>query len=271
MQRPFKRISITTALLFSLGTAGFAEIVPTPDGQNADDRVTHFHYAENQVYRINVGERLITYIHFPQGETVRSIGSGDTESYQITRLQDGRVIAFKPEILNSDSNMTILTNRGKYNFYLVPATTEEERAKVPFRVTIYADTNHTGAAASSRWLDRIARSEPKPTGKFVNSNYSKSGKAGFVPTAIWDDGVHTYMQIPQDAELPGIFRVLPDGRELMVNTTVKPRGVIQVQGLSDLWTLRIEDTSICIRNDDTYQDNTPSVHPALLNRPADQR
>ncbi|EEE35160.1 hypothetical protein RKLH11_4334 [Rhodobacteraceae bacterium KLH11] len=271
MQRPFKTISIVTALLLSFGTAGNAELSPTPDGPDADPRVAHFHYSENQVYRINVGERLITYIHFPQGETVRSIGSGDTKSYQITRLQEGRVIAFKPEILNSDSNMTILTNRGKYNFYLVPATTEEERAKVPFRVTIYPNEKYGAASASSGWLHRVARSEPKPTSKVVNSNYSKSGKAGFVPTAVWDDGVHTYMQIPQDAELPGIFRVLPDGRELMVNTTVKPRGVIQVQGLSDHWTLRIEDTSICIRNDATYQDTREPIHPALLNRPADQR
>ena len=96
----------------------------------------------------------------------------------------------------------------------------------------------------------------------MNQNYSRSGKADFAPTAVWDDGVHTYMQIPQDAELPGIFRVLPDGRELMVNTTVKERGIIQVQGLSDLWTLRIEDTSICVRNDgDAFQQASATGRP----------
>ena len=165
-----------------------------------------------------MGERLITYVHFPQGETVRSIGAGDTESFQITRLQEGRVIAFKPEILNSDSNLTVLTNRGTYNFYLVPAESAAERKRVPFRVTFY-NKNNSGGTTTRRGT--VARSEPKPTGRFVNQNYSRSGKAEFAPTAVWDDGVHTYMQIPQDAELPGIFRVLPDGRELMVNTTVK--------------------------------------------------
>jgi type IV secretion system protein VirB9 len=248
MQRTLKTLTTATAAVLALSMPVLAEIEPTPDGAKADHRVTHFHYAENQVYRVPVGERLITYVHFPQGETVRSIGAGDTESFQITRLQEGRVIAFKPEILNSDSNLTVLTNRGTYNVYLVPAKTAMERKKVPFRVTFYADQRHSnGEAAHGR--GKVARSEPKPTGRFVNQNYSRSGKADFAPSAVWDDGVHTYMQIPQDAELPGIFRVLPDGRELMVNTTVKERGIIQVQGLSDLWTLRIEDTSICVRND----------------------
>ncbi|WP_298855554.1 TrbG/VirB9 family P-type conjugative transfer protein [uncultured Ruegeria sp.] len=250
MQRTLKTLTTATAAVLALSMPVLAEITPTPDGKNADHRITHFHYVENQVYRIPVGERLITYVHFPQGETVRSIGAGDTESFQITRLQEGRVIAFKPEILNSDSNLTVLTNRGSYNFYLVPAETTAERKNVPFRVTFYS--NNKGGTTTTR--GKVARGEPKPTGRFVNQNYSRSSKADFAPTAVWDDGVHTYMQIPQDEELPGIFRVLPDGRELMVNTTVKERGIIQVQGLSDLWTLRIEDDSICVRNDgDNYQ------------------
>ncbi|WP_300074070.1 TrbG/VirB9 family P-type conjugative transfer protein [uncultured Ruegeria sp.] len=240
-----KAIALLLTLTFSLASQAFAEIQPRPDGKNADPRVTHFHYAEHQVYRINVGERLITYVHFPEGETVRSIGAGDTESYQITRLQEGRVIAFKPEVMNSDSNMTVLTNRGTYNFYLVPT---EERSNVPFRVTFYTDPKH-GRATATRGRNSVVGAAPKPTGQFINQNYARSGTADFAPTAVWDDGVHTYMQIPQDAELPGVFRVLPDGREMMVNTTMKPRGILQVHGTADLWTLRIEDTAICIRND----------------------
>ena len=259
MQRCFKALTATAATVLAFSTPLLAEITPTPDGKNADHRITHFHYVENQVYRIPVGERLITYVHFPQGETVRSIGAGDTESFQITRLQEGRVIAFKPEILNSDSNLTVLTNRGTYNFYLVPAENTAERKRVPFRVTFYSKNNRSGTTTRR---GTVARSEPKPTGRFVNQNYSRSGKAEFAPTAVWDDGVHTYMQIPQDAELPGIFRVLPDGRELMVNTTVKERGIIQVQGLSDLWSLRIEDTSICVRNDgDAFQQANVTGRP----------
>lgn len=238
--------AITAALLtLCTSSPSVAEIIPKPDGTGGDARITHFHYKENQVYRIFVAERLITYVHFPPGEVVRSLGSGDTESYQITRLQGGRVIAFKPEILNSDTNLTVLTNRGIYNFSLTPT---ESRARVPFRVTFYTNPNHSKSSPSSR-VGSVSASALKSTGRVVNKNYSKSGSAKFSPRAVWDDGVHTYMQIPENAELPGIFRVLPDGREQLVNTTTKARGVIQIHGLSELWSVRIEDEAICIRND----------------------
>ena len=52
MQRSFKTLTATAAAVLAFSTPLLAEITPTPDGKNADHRITHFHYVENQVYRI---------------------------------------------------------------------------------------------------------------------------------------------------------------------------------------------------------------------------
>lgn len=246
--------ALTALLALVPATASFAELLPNPDGTGGDARVTHFHYKENQVYRINVAERITTFVHFPAGEVVRTIGNGDDVSFQVTRLLSGTAIQIKPQHI-TDANLTVLTNRGTYNFYLTPS---RDRGTTPFRVTIYGDENHSNEPQSRR-RGSVAGTEARPTGHVVNTSYTRSGTAPFEPRAVWDDGVHTYMQIPEHAELPGIFRVLPDGQEQIVNTTTKPNGVIQVHGLSNIWSVRIEEEAICIRNEGYVGDRGHSA------------
>ena len=230
-----------TAIAAFFGTSVFAEIFPHQHG-TGDQRITHFHFKDGDVYRVELNFRFITEIRFERGETVTNIQLGDSVGFQVTRLGSGEAITVKPVDPIGVTNMNVETNKRRYTFLLNAGDAEDIAQN--FRVTFkYPGTEQ----APPSFVDLT--SGTKVTGRFVNSDYLLGGDADFAPFKVYDDGVNTWIQYRATARRPAIFSVNKMGEEGVVNYTAHPNHWIQVHGLSNQWVLRIDDEEVCIHKE----------------------
>ena len=89
-----------------------------PRSIGADPRIKQYTYVKDTVYRLDVAMKIITSIEFAPGEAIDSVLMGDSESWQVIRLQSGNVLAVKPLIAGARTNMTVYTSQNTYTFEL---------------------------------------------------------------------------------------------------------------------------------------------------------
>lgn len=51
----------------------------------------------------------------------------------------------------------------------------------------------------------------------AQTSYRIGGASALRPAQIWDDGSHTYIVWPADSELPAVFSIGSDGREVLAD------------------------------------------------------
>ena len=78
-----------------------------PRSIGADPRIKQYTYVKDTVYRLDVAMKIITSIEFAPGEAIDSVLMGDSESWQVIRLQSGNVLAVKPLIEGAKVTGTI--------------------------------------------------------------------------------------------------------------------------------------------------------------------
>ena len=228
------------AILAAAGTAGAAQYARST---GVDRQIGQYRFKPDEVYILRVAPFNISYIEFPRGERVTSIGAGDTESYEVNRLQSGRVVTIKPRLGETPrASMTVITTRHTYTFRMESSRNPDLRVRF--------DHGPIGNTLQQRRRAFVDRTEGvQPTGARRNTDYSRAGEADFAPVAVWDDGVHTYMQFSPIQKRPAVFGVREEGREETVNVTQHPNHLIQIHTVGAYFTLRIGDQALCIRND----------------------
>jgi type IV secretion system protein VirB9 len=231
------------AILVLLGSTSpaVAETTPRPFAQ--DSRIRSFTYDEHEVFRLDTYMRFITSIEFAPGENIESVQMGDSESWQIVRLDRGDVLSVKPLIEGAYTNMTVYTNLRPYTFELRARQGQVGSPNLNYRVSFRypQDEARTRHAA----IERAAR--PK------DYNYHAAGDAASIkPVQVYDDGKRTIFVFPENARRPGIFAVGPDGRESIVNVRHDANASI-VDRVSDRWTIRIGDEEICVAHGDVIR------------------
>lgn len=232
------RVITIGALLASLSppTAALAEARPRAGGN--DSRLTYATFQEGQVYTINTRVRNVTLVELGDGETIRSIAIGDSEAFQVEKLEGSNVFTVKPVLDGVSTNLTVETNRRFYFIHVVEASRATPTWSVKFTVPGSGGSRSRGAA--------MAAAIPVPAE--VPMRYrviNRSGDASFAPTGISDDGRRTFFQLPPGAPIPSVFRADARGREYSVNTTVKGT-IITVGARSERWVLRYGDASVCV-------------------------
>lgn len=229
----FKKPVLTLAIITALTTPVLA--ASTPTGGPKDIRVRNAVYNPDQVYLIETDLKFATTIHFGRGERFEAVIAGDTESFEITPVTNlGNVVSIKPHVRGAVTNMTVITNRRTYTFEL-------REGKISGR---------TGRFYEVRFLypdDRPRRASTTPKGYTPpkNYNYGISGRGDFEPSSVYDDGRYTYFTFPEGTRQPAIFKADSDGRERTVNWT-QQGNTVRVMGLSNFWTLRIDDKALCV-------------------------
>ena len=230
------RIIFAAASLVALSLLGAAQASAETRPIGADPRIKQYTYAKSTVYRLDLAMKFITALEFAPGEMIDSVLMGDSESWQVIRLQSGNVLAVKPLIDGARTNMTVYTSQNTYTFELravpIPAGSSTLNYRIGFR---YPERER--AKASSRQVDQARPRDP---------NYYVAGpKAAFRPVAVHDDGRRTTFEFPPDAPRPAIFKVDEQGRESIINVRETATGAV-VTGTSDRWTLRIGDEELCV-------------------------
>ena len=227
------RAAASLLALSLLPLPAFAETGPRSIG--ADPRIKQYTYSPTTVYRLDVAMKIITSIEFAPGEAIDSVLMGDSESWEVIRLQSGHVLAVKPLIAGARTNMTVYTSQRSYTFELRAVPSRPGSASLNYRVGFRYPEQERARAARSR----AAAARPR------DPNYYVAGQAAFRPVAVYDDGRTTTFVFPENAPRPAIFRADAQCRESIVN--VRETGTTSViTGTSDRWTLRIGDEELCV-------------------------
>ncbi|MBM9595055.1 TrbG/VirB9 family P-type conjugative transfer protein [Roseitranquillus sediminis] len=221
------------ALLASVTTAA-AETKPRPFPE--DPRIRSYVYDEHEVYRLDTYLRFITAIEFAAGENIESVQVGDSESWQIVRLNRGDVLSIKPLIDGAYTNMTVYTDRRAYTFELRARQGQVGSPNLNYRVSFTYPEEE--AARRRKAAERALR--PR------DYDYHAAGKAASIrPIQVYDDGRQTFFVFPEGARRPAIFAADASGRESVVNVTHDENASV-VDRVSERWTLRIGDEELCI-------------------------
>lgn len=236
-------MKLALTLLALLASAGpvLAETQPRPFPK--DSRIRSFTYDEHEVYRLDTYMRFITSIEFAPGENIESVQVGDSESWQIVRLDRGDVLSVKPLIEGAYTNMTVYTDLRPYTFELRARQGQVGSPNLNYRVSFrYPEEEARQRRAA---IERAER--PK------DYDYYAAGNAPEItPLQVYDDGKRTIFVFPENARRPGIFLVGPDGRESIVNVRHDEDASI-VDRVSDRWTIRIGDEEICVAHGDVIR------------------
>lgn len=189
---------------------------------HADNRIQIESYDANRVYRIYTKVGRTTLIQLEEGETLSIspssvLGMGDAEAWNLSVR--GNNILFKQTQAKPQTNMIVVTNKRTYTFDLESATKGQSPTYI-LRFE-YPDTQALKAqrAATREKLSAAVKAEKI----FINTEYFWRGdNAMLKPTAAWDDGRFTRLVYDHAGELPVFFKVLPDGTETLINTSIDP-------------------------------------------------
>src|SRR5437660_2480208 len=123
--------------------------------------------------------------------------------------------------------MTVITNVRVYNFELVPGSPGEIAYTLRF---------HYPAAANAQ---AEGDEEDAPSAK-GEGRYRTSGSKALRPSAISDDGRHTYIVWPRDRSIPATFAVNEAGQETLVNGMMR-NDVFVIDSVAEKLVFRIDD------------------------------
>lgn len=239
----FNAIPLAVALI--AGTSISLASVPahaakSPHALMTDDRVKQVPYDPNQVYEIVGTYGYQTSIEFANDETVKVVTLGDSIAWQTVPYQNR--LFLKPVEPNAATNLTVITDKRTYYFKL---TNSKNRASMTFLVRfVYPNSNvNTYADAGS---SRRVGNGFDPTK--LNLDYSTSGNKTAIPlNRAFDDGQFTYFTFDQNAEIPSVYTVGPDGTESIVNTRREGQYLV-VERTASLFTLRNGNSYLCVQN-----------------------
>lgn len=197
MWRPF-------ALMLMLAVVpATAQVRPTPG--TGDPRVQSVLYDPQQTVQLSVAEGYQLTVELGAGERIENIAVGDSASWQVTPNRRGDHLFVKSVGRGAPTNMTVITDARSYSFELMPAFNSFESA-----FTVRFEYPPTSAPGQGPALPAD-----------VEGRYRLTGSKAVRPTAISDDGVHTYLIFAANQTLPAIYARDDDGSERPVEGAMR--------------------------------------------------
>jgi type IV secretion system protein VirB9 len=145
----------------------------------------------------------------------------------VTANRRGDRLFVKPVREGVSTNMVVVTDARMYNFQLSPLSGQRPDTAWSIKFRYPAALSETPANIS----------EDKVVGR-----YRVRGNAELRPSAIHDDGVHTYIEWPEDRALPAIYARHGRGKEALINGMMRD-GRMVIDSIQDLLVVRIDDRS----------------------------
>lgn len=185
-------------------------------------------------------------LQFEPGETFVGLAAGDIDALSFV-AQDNHLF-LKPKAPRVGTNLTVLTNRRQYQFDYAASShrpdpdTDEVIYAVRFTYPPPPHDPHADEPAkTAAALARAAEVPPR------NIDYWYCGNPALKPSAASDDGLHTRIRFPGNAELPALFVRNEDGTESLLNFSFDEGDVI-VHRVAHRFILRRGKLTGCIVN-----------------------
>jgi len=193
-------------------------------------------YDEGQEPVVDCAPLRTTDLQLDPGETITDVASGDSERWLVTPASSGDPrnptphLAIKPTAGGISTNLTIYTTEHIYHLML-RSRAGHEIQEVAFyypqeleQAMQEADHAATKAREPQPQTDGAVASLASLDSGNLNFSYAVSGpKVPWEPIRAFDDGTHTYIQMPattNSSEVPALMVAAGDGSE-MVNYRVR--------------------------------------------------
>jgi len=216
-----------------------------------------FIYNPNDVYRYIGHYTYQGFIEFDEGETISTISMGNPSLWLFESL--GNRLFLKPVGEdNSETNMTVITNKKVYHFELVAREAKSIADKDLIFVVkfVYPDEKDKNIVQFNKTppSDDPDLRDLSP----FNFNYQYTGDNSIAPIKVFDNGEFTYFQFPKkNAELPAIFTVDAQGFESLINFRATSTYMI-VERVAPQFTLRNGADIVCVYNMSLYASGRES-------------
>lgn len=235
-----------TVLALTLLTAPTASVfaLDAPSLSKADFRVRYVDYNPADVIQLDAVIGVATHIVLEPGEEYRYHVFGDSAAYGFT-YKDNHLF-FKPVAEDANTNLIVVTNRRDYAFRISYSDNRNGRALYKL-VVRYPDSDRKREAAAAQ--KAAISSAFSQVGQPINwETYTRSGNAPIAPVHTWDDGRQTWMQFASEADIPTVYRVTPDGQEVITNYHMADSRTMVLHRTSALWHLRLGRQVLAIQN-----------------------
>lgn len=244
-----KKIFLFCLVFFSLAQGLKAAQMPRYLG--TEKKFRSYIYNPNDVYRYLGHYTYQGFIEFQEDETVSTISMGDPTLWLFEHL--GNRLFLKPVGEdNSETNMTVITNKHVYHFELMAKEARGISDKDLIFVVkfVYPDEKDKNIVEFAK---SAASDEPDLRDLSIyNFNYQYTGEASIAPLRIFDNGEFTYFQFTKkNAEIPAIFTVDAAGFESLINFRSAGSYII-AERVAPQFTLRSGSDIVCVYNTNLY-------------------
>lgn len=233
-----RKIIFTITMLASLTVLAAQKPVSFP----ADARIKRVAFSANNVVPVYGTAFTSTQIQFAPDEIVLDVEGGDTEGWVVT-VQDNlnNMIFIKPTVLDSHSNITVITNKRNYYFDVSSAKSLQARNNQTYAIKfVYPDDARKSLQSklSLRKQEKDSIINHKNNPKSYNWDYAFSGDKSIMPAHIFDDGTFTYLELRNNQDIPAVFMVdNKNGEESLVNVSRQGQYLV-IHRLAPQFTLR---------------------------------
>lgn len=237
-------ISFAICCLSTINSANSSQL---PRYLGAEKKFRSYVFNPNEVYRYLGHYTYQGFIEFEKDEKISTISMGDPSLWLFEHL--GNRLFLKPVgENNSQTNMTVITDKRIYHFELIAKEARDINDKDLIFVAkfVYPGEKDKNILQFPRAL---ASDEPDLRDLSIyNFNYQYTGEGSITPLKVFDNGEFTYFQFShKNAEIPAVFAVDAAGFESLVNFRAAGDYII-VEKVAAQFTLRNGSDIVCVYN-----------------------
>ena len=247
--------AISLVALLAAGFAADAAAAPR------DSRIRELAYDENAVTKLKGCSGFQSMVEFGPDEHIENIAVGDAMGWQVTPNKRANLLFLKPAQLSGRSNMTVVTDRRRYNFELTAragAACTRGQVVYDLRFRYPAEPPPVPLATATPASEPAPAQDETPPPNLRNTAYSFTGASANVPQRAFDDGKSTYLRWADGVDAPAIYALAPDKTERLVNYAVKGDYVVLDQ-VGPAYVLR-RGNAVAVLYNDAFQ--TPKLDMA---------
>lgn len=258
MKKVKKSIVAIAMLSAALPSVSYSASLPKSSG--SDSRVQEILYNPNDVTVVRVKQGVATLIQLEKGEYLQGeeagMGLGDPLAWNVSVR--GNNIFLRPIADQPSTNIALVTNKRTYSVLL-------KKAKYPSFIVRYVYPEKRKPVIKTNSMS----STPCTKGNVLNLRYKVKGSESIKPSAIWDNGEFTCFKWSASNDLPVVYRVLPDGKENLVNYHMD-QDVMVIHEVSDDFILRLGGNVMAVKSnysiDSKYNHSGTTTDQVLLER-----
>jgi type IV secretion system protein VirB9 len=216
-------------ILFSAAPA-LAQVQPQPAG--GDPHLQQIDYDARSVVQLRGSPGYQMMVELSPDEQVQSVALGDPSAWQVSVNKEGDRLFLKPAQSGVSTNMTVVTSVRVYNFDL--ASLSGPSPDMPYTVQFRYPATKPRIDDGPSYID-VASATRRI------SRYKISGDRLLRPSAMSNDGQHTYINWPRSAPIPAVYAIDAEGKDVLVNAMMSTEDVYVVDGVPDRLMFRIDD------------------------------